>query len=201
MFPDSTDIQSFIGLATIPGRALVDTGAQHGVCGEGAYQQIEQCLAVVGLKPRIVPTAQITAIGVGGTTTFKKSAEIPLGIAGIRGILTIHTVDIEIPLLLPVELLDKLGCVLDMPENDIFWKYTGRHSKVFRIPTTPHLSIDIFEFPMEGWQCPYEQDTVIRGDYTNPTKRISRADFEKIMRLNPLLGEIKKRTFFIAPQN
>ena len=104
MFPDSTDIQSFIGLATIPGRALVDTGAQHGVCGAGACAQIEQCLAMVRLKPRVVPTLQITARGVGGPTTFRKSAEIPLGIAGISGILTVHTVDIEIPLLLPAEL-------------------------------------------------------------------------------------------------
>ena len=48
-------------------------------------------------------------MGVGGSTQFRKSVEVPLGIAGISGLLTVHTVDAEIPLLLPVELLDKLG--------------------------------------------------------------------------------------------
>lgn len=86
--------------------------------------------------------------------------------------------DAKIPLLLPVELLDKLGMVLDMPENSIFWKHTGQNSKINRVETIPHLSIDIFEFPCEGRRCLHDAPTAIKGDLTDPSRVVTRKDFE-----------------------
>ena len=59
------ELEVFIGLAVTPGWALVDTGAQHGVLGPQAYQQIFERLVLHGLKPRIIDTLQLTASGVG----------------------------------------------------------------------------------------------------------------------------------------
>ena len=86
------ELEVFIGLAVTPGYALVDTGAQHGVLGPEAFKAVESSLAVFGLKPRIIPTLQLTATGVGGSTEFIKSAEIPVALKGVSGILTIHVV-------------------------------------------------------------------------------------------------------------
>ena len=79
-------------------------------------------LAEFGMKTRMVPALNMNAVGVGGSTHFQRSAEIPVGIAGCGGTLTIHVVSQEIPLLLPVPFLDKLGMVLDLPNRQITWK-------------------------------------------------------------------------------
>ena len=39
---------------------------------------------------------------------------MPIGIADVSGILTIHFIDADIPLLLPVGMFDSLGMVLDV---------------------------------------------------------------------------------------
>lgn len=72
----------FIGLTIAPGFALVDTGAQHGVLGPASYAQVEDRLAVHGLKPRVIDTLQLVAAGVGGSTKFILSAEIPVALQG-----------------------------------------------------------------------------------------------------------------------
>ena len=74
-------LETFVGLAVAPGCALVDTGAQHGVLGPGSYQHICTVLAEFGLKPRVIETLKMNAVGIGGTTKFQLSAEIPVGIA------------------------------------------------------------------------------------------------------------------------
>ena len=105
------ELGPFIGLKISPRYALVDTRAQHGVLGPYAYAQIIDKLAVHGLKPRIIDTLQLNASGVGGTTKFTMSAEIPIGIKGVSGTLTIHLVNSEIPLLVPVSFCKQLGMV------------------------------------------------------------------------------------------
>ena len=97
------DLEIFVGLYVCPGYALVDTGAQHGVIGRAAYDQFVQRLAVQGLKPRIIPTLQVNATGVGGATRFELSAECPIALAQVCGILTFHVVPNNIPPLLPVD--------------------------------------------------------------------------------------------------
>ena len=116
------ELQTFIGLAVAPGYALVVTGAQHGVLGPSAFLNMSDVLAEFGLKPRIIETLKMNAVGIGGTSSFQKSAEIPVGIAGASGTLTIHVVPQEVPFLLHVGFLRKLGMIMDLPEKTNFWK-------------------------------------------------------------------------------
>eukprot|EP00973_Karenia_brevis_P021330 2932634-Karenia_brevis.AAC.1 len=74
-----------IGIVVTPGYALVDTGAQHGVIGEKDYDQLCTRLQSFGLKPRILPTWQAVATGVGGEAKFIKTSEIPTAIKGVCG--------------------------------------------------------------------------------------------------------------------
>ena len=79
------ELGTFIGLSVEPGFALIDTGAQHGVLGPSSYDHICDVLARFGLKPRVIPTLKMNAVGIGGSSAFQKSAEIPVGIAGVSG--------------------------------------------------------------------------------------------------------------------
>ena len=154
-------MEVFVGLAVAPGYALVDTGAQHGVLGPRAYQHVCDVLAEFGLKPRILETLKVNAVGVGGSSAFQKSAETPVGIGGASGTLTIHVVSQEIPLLLPVGFLRNLGMVMDLPEMAIFWKNLNKSSDMHEVGTPPHLAIDIFQFPKTGWKNPHNNPKCI----------------------------------------
>ena len=90
------DTDVLIGLPVTPGYALVDTGAQRGVIGAKSCAAIEDGLAARGMKPRVIETLRLQAAGVGGATSFKMSAEVPVAIGGISGIITVHVVDQDI---------------------------------------------------------------------------------------------------------
>jgi len=151
------ELNVFVGLQVAPGYGLLDTGAQHGVLGPDSYEGICTVLAEYGVKPRIVPTLKMNAVGIGGSSNFTKSAEIPVGIAGTSGTLTIHVLPQPIPLLLPVGFLKNLGMILDLNEMTASWKTLGmRTSDVSEVGAGPHLAINIFEFPKTGWKNPHE---------------------------------------------
>jgi len=174
-------VEAFIGLAVAPGFALVDTGAQHGVLGPEAYKQVVDRLAVHGLKPRIINTLQLIASGVGGTTKFIRSAEIPVGLQGSSGILTIHVIDQEIPLLLPVGFCRGLGMIMDTTQMQIHWKAINKTSELHELGTGSHLAIEIFEFPKTGWKCPHSQNNqakTVVGSGHNLDRKITRKHFE-----------------------
>ena len=102
--PTTTE-EIFIGLQVCAGHAVVDTGAQHGICGEKQWEWLRQQLAVRGLKPRKVPTLGVDAVGVGGRIGFKAAYEVPVGIGGSSGLLTINIIANDIPILLPINFM------------------------------------------------------------------------------------------------
>ena len=79
---DQGDLDLFIGLELQEGMGMIDTGAQHAVCGKKQFLKICRRLKTFGLKPRKIPTLALRAIGVGGTTSFESSWELPVGIGG-----------------------------------------------------------------------------------------------------------------------
>ena len=151
-FPVFAELDNFVGLEISPEYGLLDTGAQHAVVGEPTYQRILHVLAHFGLKPRVVPTLSILAQGVGGSSKFLHSSELPLAIRGVCGTLTCHCIKENIPLLLPVDLCKKLGMILNMPDLLVIWKNIKKTSKIFEVGAGGHLAVPIFEFPVSGWE-------------------------------------------------
>ena len=49
---------TLIGLQVCPGFAVLDTGAQHNVCGKAEYTQLVERLALHGLQPHVLPHDQ-----------------------------------------------------------------------------------------------------------------------------------------------
>ena len=90
------------------------------------------------------------AAGVGGVSDFLFSEEMPIGIAGISGVLTVHGVEADVPLLLPIDLLLKLGMVMNTPARYIHWQHINRDSVLHEVGNGRHQAIAIFEFPKKG---------------------------------------------------
>ena len=149
-------MESFIGMMVTPGYALIDTGAQHGVIGLKEYQGLCERLAAVGLKPKQLPTFLAKAVGVGGTTEFLQTVEIPVGIQGVSGVVNMNVIESELPPLLPIPFLKRLGMLYDAEDGLVTWKNLGyRISEVETLPSG-HVAIDLLEFPPGGWICPHQ---------------------------------------------
>ena len=128
-------LEKLILLNVTPGFALIDTGAQHGVIGKQNFQNLCDRLAKQNLRPRLVESSITgatgiggdtnflgTYTGIGGDTNFLGTYEIPVGVAGCSGVLTLSVTEKNLPPLLPVGFTKRLGMVLDQSENLATWK-------------------------------------------------------------------------------
>ena len=160
-------VESFIGIMVTPGYGLVDTGAQHGVIGLPDFKKLVERLKIHGLKCKELPLFAVPAAGVGGTTTFVKSVEVPIAIKGKCGTLAVNVVESPLPFLLPMGFCKQLGMVLDTTDNTATWKNLGNVvSDLHELPSA-HIALDILEFPKLGWMN--------SSDY--PNTKIQREEF------------------------
>ena len=206
--PEISDV--FVGMVMAPGYALIDTGAQHGVIGSKEYQELCQRLSVQGLKPRSLPTFQATATGVGGSTKFLQTAEVPVAIQGVCGVITVSVIESSLPFLLPISFCRKLGMVLDTNENTATWtKIGGKVSEVLELPSE-HIAIDVLEFPPGGWVNPHENPTVLytrkpdRGvDASQFTISIANKEIKSIFKppLSPLVPHVGSASMPDSPRD
>ena len=109
---------------------------------------------------------------------FIKSAEIPIGIGGVSGLVTIHVLPSDMPLLLPVEFCRKMKASMDFDSMTCTWRAIHRTSQLFDEGSGGHFSVNIFEFPADGWRNPYEDPNPVRGQYVDRSIPIPRAMFE-----------------------
>ena len=80
---------NFIGLVVQSAHALVDTGAQSGVIGVYYFRIWVGLLAKhYGLRPLFMPVPENqSAGGVGGRASIVAIAKMPIGIAGVPGLM------------------------------------------------------------------------------------------------------------------
>ena len=152
--PKKVSNLEFIGLATHAEQGIVDTAAQSGLIGEKAFNSLEKSLEERGLKPRKT-NRQAQARGVGGEAVSIGVAELPLGIAGVNGVLEVTIVKDEVPLLIPVSLLRDLGACVDLVNNELkLGKYDKKAS--MSVLKSGHVSVSVLDFDSEGWRIPKE---------------------------------------------
>ena len=94
------DVADFAGITMESHQGVVDTAAQGGLIGKKALENLQQQLRRHGLK---VNPLQKTgkARKIGGQATVCGIVEVPLGIAGINGVLEVTIVEEAVPLLVP----------------------------------------------------------------------------------------------------
>eukprot|EP00971_Amphidinium_carterae_P094691 1874109-Amphidinium_carterae.1 len=71
----------------------------------------------------VTPTQQTR--GIGGKATILSAQQIPIGVSGVAGLLTVQVLDQELPLLLHVGFLRGLGCVLNLDKLTCTWARLG----------------------------------------------------------------------------
>eukprot|EP00435_Cladocopium_sp_Y103_P031408 s420_g7.t4 len=147
-------VSTFCGVSTHGAFGLVDTAAQSGLIGTDALSKLEAVLHGFGLKiNRTDRKAQ--ARGVGGEAKVTEVVEIPLGIAGVNGILEATVVTEDVPLLIPVKLLRELHAVIDFSLEKVSFRKHGTETSMSVLPSG-HAAVSIVDFSPGGWQLPDE---------------------------------------------
>ncbi|CAK9057083.1 unnamed protein product [Durusdinium trenchii] len=135
---------TFCGISTQPHHGVVDTAAEGGLVGTGPLKNIEVELARHALKVRWIPKKS-QAKGVGGAATVEGTVLIPIGIAGVNGILECTVVQGDVPLLLPVRMLRALESLIDLKRGTMTLQSHGRIVDLHQLPSG-HVTIDVFQF-------------------------------------------------------
>ena len=153
--------EGFTGLAITPGQCLVDTGAQDGVCGSRAFEELTAVLREHGLQPVVVSLQPGNKrSGIGGGATVLKVMDAPIGLGGACGIMRVTVLkDMDggagIPLLLGVGLLEALAATIDVGKGTLAMPAIGRNTDLVKLPSG-HLAASIVNYPDEGWEMPEE---------------------------------------------
>ncbi|CAE7544937.1 Top3a, partial [Symbiodinium necroappetens] len=145
--------ESFVGVATASGEGIVDTAAQDGLIGKAALLQFTETLRGFGLQIRWNHEKKAQASGVGGKAKVIGIAELPIGLAGVNGLLEATVVQDNVPLLLPIKLLRQLRAVVDLDDNLLRLKAYGVETRMHELPSG-HMSVSVTSYAPEGWSLP-----------------------------------------------
>ena len=137
--------------------ALVDTGAEEGVMGSTAYEQIKDELLTHNLKDCPLTTSPNPCCGVGGQANPLLVTDIPIAVAGLHGVIRFTILEdkehIKTPPLLPVSFLEVLGAKIDL-ETDILSTKWG-HTTQLRRMNSRHRAVNILDFGYREWHLPH----------------------------------------------
>ena len=168
-------VESFVGISTHPNEGVVDTAAQDGLIGKASLLQLAQALREKGLQYRWNPKKKAQASGVGGRAEVIGVAEVPVGIAGVNGLMELTVVTDNVPLLLPIKMLRQLRAIVDLDSDTLELKAFGVKTPMTKLPSG-HMSVDVLSFAPEGWSLPrdaesnnlsQEQFVLVSSSYVN----------------------------------
>lgn len=153
----------FSGIATFPEHGVVDTAAEGGLIGKPALERLQQKLHSHGIRVKWIPKTS-TAKGVGGNATCVGVVLIPIGIAGVNGILETTVVDGDVPLLLPVRMLTGLKAVINLESMSLHLRAYDVEVPLHELPSG-HVTVDIMDFDNGKFSMPMDVPGCIPEDF------------------------------------
>ena len=82
-------------------------------------------------------------------------AEVPLGIAGVNGLMELTVIKDDVPLLLPIKLLKQLKAVVNLDDNILELRTYQVKAPLTELPSG-HVSVGVTEFAPGGWKLPHD---------------------------------------------
>ncbi|CAE7887444.1 GIP, partial [Symbiodinium necroappetens] len=139
-------------VVTADHQGLVDTAAQEGLIGRSALLRLLSVLRKHNLRAHWTDK-EASARGIGGSARTVGVCELPVGVAGVPGVLETTVVTDDVPLLLPVSLLKALGAIVNMPEAKL--QLTAVNAECLMVSmASGHLAVSVVDFGPQGWSLP-----------------------------------------------
>ena len=142
---EKDDGTCFLGVlqAAERGYGILDLGATSSICGIDGAEALVTALRSRELKVTMDTSKKNTFVfGNGRTMQCTGKAYFPFTLAGIEGQLGVNILDAKAPLLIGIDVLTRLGAVIDCGEETIYFKKLGRREKLHRL-SSGHLAIPV----------------------------------------------------------
>ena len=150
-------VSVFAGVRTQAGQGLVDSAAEEGVIGSGAFSRLRALLEQQGLRPVAVRGPTGSCAGIGGSATVASVWDVPIGVARTNGLLRVTEVKdaegFETPFLIPVSFQELVGMVIDYDKEEVRTRQ-GHATPMMRLPSG-HRAVSVVEFN-GSWRLPKE---------------------------------------------
>ena len=132
---------------------IVDTAAQGGLVGRERLRELEQALSRHGLKIKWLDK-KAQARGIGGEASVCGVAEIPVGVAGVNGVIEVTVVEDRVPFLLSIKFLREVQAVVDLVKHEMKLTRFGTACELKTL-NTGHVGVNILHFAPGGWSFPH----------------------------------------------
>ena len=139
-------------LATGDSEGLVDTAAQEGLVGKPALIRFTEALKRCGLCV-LWTNKPARARGSGGKAVTLGSVVIPVGIGGVNGLLEATVGESDVPLLVPVGLLQMFRALVDLGSMRLHLRTVDVKAPMRELPTG-NVAVDVQNFEPAGWHLP-----------------------------------------------
>eukprot|EP00435_Cladocopium_sp_Y103_P026760 s1698_g6.t1 len=133
---------------------IVDTAAQGGLVGRERLRQLEEALQLQGLRIRWLDK-KAQARGIGGEAAVCGVAEIPVGVAGVNGLIEVTVVEDRVPLLLSIKFLKEVEAIVDLVHQRLELRRFGKQCALTHLETG-HIGVNVMHFAKGGWKYPGE---------------------------------------------
>ncbi len=134
--------------------ALVDTAAKSGLIGKPALDRLVSILLVTPKELRIQwldkPARALGVGGVGRRTRTIDVALVPFSIGGVRGLLEVTVVQVDVLLLLPITVLRAFKSLVNLGELELI-PSRPKVTVPMREVATGNVAVSIAKFKTEGW--------------------------------------------------
>ena len=148
------------------GKGVIDTGCSRFLIGQNTLEKWEQMLTRRwGLSTQRIQLAKAMTFRFGNDETLETRplAVLPVGMAGVNGLLRVYVVAGGAPLLLSKGFLRDLGCHIDLGRGHLFFEKLGVRA-VVTSEQSPHLLLPLTSFGPQGHKIPAEIQPRISSD-------------------------------------
>ena len=127
------EVEDILLVGQTVNHAVLDCGASQTVCGKEWFQCYVDSLDENELnKISEKPSSMVFKFGVGSMKAWKQ-ATIPVSICDRDILLSVQIVDTDIPLLLSLKSMKKLGMNLDLPNDNIIISDSSKEQKTYKL--------------------------------------------------------------------
>ena len=128
---------------------ILDSACQRTCCGTSWYEQHVSELLIKKMKPKEIICADIFQFGKGKPVQAECRAYLPVGFNGkVTALIGTGVLQAQVPLLGSNELLDQLGCVIDLPKRVVHLTNLDVTVDIHKIGG--HLAIHLWDFPKKN---------------------------------------------------
>ena len=148
------------------GKGVIDTGCSRFLIGQNTLEKWEQMLTRRwGLSTQRIQLAKAMTFRFGNDETLETRtlAILPVGIAGVNGVLRVYVVPGGVPTLAVERIFERPRCHIDLGRGHLFFEKLGVRT-VVASKQSPHLLLPLTSFGPQGHKIPAEIQPRISSD-------------------------------------